>query len=254
MKKIVKKMKFLILLLITAPAFAQNSIPITKGHIEFEKRINKYAILKESMENSSISSIDFENYKKNNTQFQVLNFTLYFNNDQSLYIPSITSNGGDIVSQVTSKNTTYINLLARTYISQKQIFSEVFLVKDSLKKIKWKIMEETREIAGYVCRRANAIILDSVYVVAFYSTDIAPSCGPELFNGLPGMTLGISLPHEHITWFAKIVSDQVGSVNPNLPPERGRKVTEKELKTIVAADTKHLGIPTTNTILKNIMY
>ena len=95
----------------------------------------------------------------------------------------------------------------QTSITQKNVYDDLYLVKDSLRKIDWKITDETREIAGYECRRANAIVLDSVYVVAYYTIQIPFSGGPESFTGLPGTILGLALPHENMTWFATKVTE-----------------------------------------------
>src|SRR6185437_10397918 len=91
--------------------------------------------------------------------------------------------------------------------SQKTIFDQPFLVKDSLRKIKWKITDENREIAGYNCRRANGLMMDSIYVVAFYTDKIPVSGGPESFSGLPGMILEVALPHENVIWRATKVTE-----------------------------------------------
>ena len=108
---------------------------------------------------------------------------------------------------VSQNNTIFTDLQTKTSIDQKMVFEDFFLVKDSTRKIKWKITDETREIAGFTCRRANAIVMDSIYVVAFYTEKIPISGGPESFSGLPGMILGLALPHENITWFATKVTE-----------------------------------------------
>jgi GLPGLI family protein len=73
------------------------------------------------------------------------------------------------------------------------------------------------------------LILDSIYVVAFYSEEIVPSGGPESFSGLPGMILGVALPHDNVTWFATKV--EIDKPLPNSPmqfPRRAKQVTQKE--------------------------
>ena len=85
-------------------------------------------------------------------------------------------------------------------------------------------------IAGFQCRRANAIIMDSIYVVAFYTDDIVASGGPESFTGLPGMILGVSLPHQHVSWFATKVSAQPVTASQLKVPVKGKKVTYTSLK------------------------
>jgi GLPGLI family protein len=254
MKKIYKTIYSLLIIIGASPAFAQNDVPINHGYIDYEKKVNQYEILKVTMKNNATTQTDLENYEKNNPQFKTEDFRLYFNDGQSLYLPGNTPNSNNMISQVSSGNITYTDLQTRNYTGQKKIFTDVFLVKDTLRKIRWKITDETREIAGYMCRRANAIILDSVYVVAFYSIDIVPRGGPELFNGLPGMILGVSLPHEHVSWFAKTVSAQLNPPNQPAPPVKGKIVNSLQLKSIIADGIKSWGGATGNLILKNIMY
>ena len=89
--------------------------------------------------------------------------------------------------------------------SEKKIYENSYFIKEKIPQIQWKWTDETRDIAGFQCRRANALILDSVYVVAFYTNQITTEGGPESFTGLPGMILGIAIPQLHTTWFAKSV-------------------------------------------------
>jgi GLPGLI family protein len=111
------------------------------------------------------------------------------------------------------------------------VFDDAFLVRDTARRINWKITDETREIAGYMCRRANAIVMDSIYVVAFYSDEIPVSGGPESFSGLPGMILGLALPHENVTWFATKVTDLPVAEAALKVPAKGKVVTYNSLKT-----------------------
>src|SRR5690606_22920666 len=71
-----------------------------------------------------------------------------------------------------------------------------------LKKIRWSITDEYREIAGYNCRRANGITADSTYVIGFFANEIPIDGGPESINGLPGLILGLVVPSQHVSYFA----------------------------------------------------
>jgi GLPGLI family protein len=135
----------------------------------------------------------------------------------------------------------YTDLATNSQISQKKVFEETFLVKDTTRKIRWKITDETRVIAGYTCRRANAIILDSIYVVAFYTTEIPISGGPENFSGLPGMILGVALPHENITWFATKVTDTSLPPNTVVPPKKGKAADNASYREILHQFVKDWG-------------
>jgi GLPGLI family protein len=120
-------------------------------------------------------------------------------------------------------NVVYNDYTAGTTISQKPIYEETYLVQDSLAKIKWKITADTRNIAGFECRKAIGILFDTVAVFAFYTDEIMISGGPEGINGLPGMILGIGIPRLHTTWFATKV--QVSDVNSKsiVPATKGKK-------------------------------
>jgi GLPGLI family protein len=83
--------------------------------------------------------------------------------------------------------------------------------------------------------------MDSIYVVAFYTDEILTSGGPESFSGLPGMILGVALPHEHVSWFAtrvqgiSIPDAQVGA------PVKGKKITNAALLQTVEHSLKDWG-------------
>jgi len=217
-------------------AFAQNAHFTTSGTIEFEKTINMYALFRKDInkDNESFLQPAYEQYIKNQPQFKKLKSTLTFADNKTLFTPiedESTNNGsfwGDD-AMVKQNNTTFADLVAGTLISQKEVFETTFLLKDSIRKIKWKITDETREIAGYTCRRANALVLDSVYVVAFYTDEIPVSGGPEAFTGLPGMILGLAMPHENITWFATKVTESYPDAKAMTPPKKGKAVDYKQL-------------------------
>ncbi|HEY5327656.1 MAG TPA: GLPGLI family protein [Mucilaginibacter sp.] len=236
-----------VLLLPISRSFGQNAHFIRTGIIEYEKTINMYALFRKDInkDNDSYMQPAFEVYKKNQPQFKKLKSTLSFADNKTMFNPvEDESTGGGFWgddAMVKQNNITFADLQNGTFISQKKVFEETFLLKDSTRKIHWKITDETREIAGYTCRRANAIILDSVYVVAFYNDGIPVSGGPESFTGLPGMILGVALPHENITWFATKVTETAVDPKAVLPPKKGKPVNNKELGKILVAAMKDWG-------------
>ncbi len=124
-------------------------------------------------------------------------------------------------------------------VAQKKVFEQIFLVEDSVRKIRWKITDETRIIAGMECRRANAVIMDSIYVVAFYTDEIISSGGPESFSGLPGMILEIALPHQHVTWIATRIQAVKVEENQLTIPQKGKKVDNSTLKETLTESLKN---------------
>jgi GLPGLI family protein len=226
---------FAALLVHTASLPAQYAHFTTSGTIEFEKRTNSYAIIQKTIDkdNEAWMQPQYDYYKKNNPQFKTLSAKLVFGDNKTLYTPNeadLPQNGMMIENPMLNQfNTIFTDLGAKRSVDQKKVFEQIYLVKDSTRQIRWKITDETREIAGYTCRRANGIYLDSIYVVAFYSTRIPLAGGPESFSGLPGMILEVALPHENITWFATKVTEGYISQNNIVPPQKGKATNEKDL-------------------------
>ncbi|GAB3937391.1 GLPGLI family protein [Mucilaginibacter myungsuensis] len=224
-----------IILALTMPFIlkAQNKPRIiTSGTIEFEKTINMFAVVKKKL-NEPTPEVQkhYNNYLKSEPQFRVLKSTLTFNKDVTLFTPqpapelyhwyyTPAADQLNVVHQDLGKNQTTI---------QKTYFERTYLVKDSLRKIKWKMTDETREIAGFKCRRANGLVLDSVYLVAFYTDEIHVPGGPEQFNGLPGMILGVVAQYENVRWFATKFTDATVDLKMLTPPKKGKVVNNKQL-------------------------
>lgn len=238
-----------LLLLTIQVASAQNARFATQGTIEFEKRVNMYALIKQEIKkypNSSYYPRMFEEYQKTQPQFKSLKSVLTFNKDQTFFKPeevslAQSSNYWSDYPAAQQNNTILTNTAAGTSVSQKKVYEETYLVKDSTRKINWKITNEMRNIAGYDCRRANAIIMDSIYVVAFYTEEIPVSGGPESFSGLPGMILGVALPYEHTTWFATVVTDQPITDDKMKMPTKGKPLNATQLMTTLKAALKDWG-------------
>jgi GLPGLI family protein len=205
-------------------ALAQNAIFLSEGKIEFERKVNLYVQLSDDPAWSDLE-------KKTIPQFKTSYFDLVFTRNKTLYRPGKeNADNNKLWQQPAEENIVYSELDNEKMISQKKVFEQLFLLQDSTRKIKWKITDENRTIAGFACRRANAIIMDSIYVVAFYTDEILSSGGPESFSGLPGMILGVALPHQHVTWFAtKVQAVKVNDMEM-IAPLKGRKTSASSLK------------------------
>jgi GLPGLI family protein len=242
MKTIITLLFFLIITQIT---LAQQARFVNSGSITYEKTVNMFAVLK------NITDVDdgwnsqlVESYKKTQPQFKKLQSTLTFSNSKTLYVPTpqeMTNKAFDDMPPATQFNTIYSDFSAASTVIQKSVFDEYFLVKDSLRKITWKITDETREIAGYQCRRANGLMMDSIYVVAFYTDKIPVSGGPESFSGLPGMILGVAMPHENMTWFATKINDLAEVPAAIEPPKKGKPYSTKQFSIELKSALKNWG-------------
>ncbi len=150
---------------------------------------------------------------------------------KSIYKPSREGviNARHWYRPIADKNVVYSDYKTGKAVSQKPVFEETFLVEDSLAKIKWKITGDTREIAGFECRKAVGILNDSIGVFAFYTDQLLIPGGPESIHGLPGMILGMGVPRLHITWFATKVEVNGVNLSSVVPATKGKKVTHRTM-------------------------
>jgi GLPGLI family protein len=236
-------------LLLTVSVQAQTNKIITSGKIAFEKRINMHAAAKNELTDANTGYAEsekrsLETYKKANPQFGVLQSELIFNDNKSLFtpikpvVPLNNFYGNPIGTQF---NTIYTDMATKTITAEKIIYGDQFLLKDSLRKITWRLTDETQDIMGYNCRRANGIMLDSIYIVAYYTDMIWMSGGPESFSGLPGMILKVALPHFNVVWTAtKITLDPVPPTKL-VAPKKGDVVNSKQLADKLKVASKNWG-------------
>jgi GLPGLI family protein len=213
--------------------FAQD-VFISKGKIEFEKRVNLYKNIDDQRDNNEEGGFDWiSQMKKQIPEFNVTYFNLYFDGDKTMYKPGrevITAQKiPDWFKGPASDNVVFCDLQADKSTTQKTVYESTFLIQDSLRKAKWKITNDTREIAGFKCRKATTVIMDSVFIVAFYTDQIITSGGPESFNELPGMILGLVVPRLHATWYATKVELTEPSAADLTAPAKGKKANNEEL-------------------------
>jgi GLPGLI family protein len=181
--------------LLSMNIFSQTTF-VAAGRIEFEKKLDIHKRLDDDSW--------LESFKDKIPQYRTDYYYLSFNNNQTLFekekdneqkIPFFGDDKSldDII---------YTDLLHQKFVKKQNVYEQTFLLSDSIRKVDWKITNDTREIAGFECRKAVGIILDSVYVVAFYTDQITVSGGPFSFCNLPGMILGVAIPRLNITCFA----------------------------------------------------
>ncbi|WP_353196051.1 GLPGLI family protein [Parapedobacter defluvii] len=236
------------IMLATQSLQAQYARFIESGVVTFEKRVNMYAKIQSRYGKSRSSFMEqaLEQYKRTQPQFKSFNYNLAFDGSRTRFWPlndQTTPSGGFFGDDpsIDMGNTIVTDLLAGQSIGQKSVYEQTYLITDSTRRIQWRITNETREIAGYECRRANALVLDSIYVVAFYTDQIPVSGGPESFTGLPGMILGVALPYENTTYFATKVDDRPVTAKELEAPKKGKAVNYRELRAELEASLKDWG-------------
>jgi GLPGLI family protein len=240
-----KKYIFFIASLFAIKQSNAQQVFITKGKIEFEKQVNLHKEIDESWDEGD-DNIWKQNMKKMLPKIQVTYFDLMFNEDKSLYkvgrdAPQGFQKVPDWMQDRTTDNIIYNDLKNNQTTSMKNVFEANFLIVDSLRKIDWRITSDTRTIAGIECRKAIGKMMDSVYVIAFYTDIIQSSGGPESFTGLPGMILGIAIPRINTTWFATKIQLLDIKETDLVQPKKGKKSNYSDLHGTIEKKYKRLG-------------
>lgn len=187
---------------------------ITGGKITYERKTNLHKRMKHWDE--------VKEWIKEADKIKVEDFELTFNDSTSCFKP-IETEVRDYFEWATNKNTTYQYKTSDTKVTFKKIWGEEFMLKDSLSKRKWKITDGQRNIAGFNCRKAIWVENDSSRVYAWYADEIIPGFGPESFNGLPGMILGLATEDGGTIYFAKKVEIATPSAEVFILPKTKKK-------------------------------
>ena len=103
-----------------------------------------------------------ERMKKMFEKTFILNFdknTSVYKEEEKLEAPGQERGGFRMMSSMMGGGGTYYkNLKEKSYTVDKEFMGKEFLVKDSLPKLAWKMEGETRQIGGYNCFKATAVI------------------------------------------------------------------------------------------------
>jgi GLPGLI family protein len=131
-------------------------------------------------------------------------------------------------------------------IDQREMFDKKFIVEDSIRKLNWKLIGETQTILGHVCQKATTQrtgkrmqmtmdngkmerkeIDDTSTIIAWFTTDIPVSAGPEVQGQLPGLILALDMNDGRMVYKALEISPKVDLASVK-EPTKGKKVTPDE--------------------------
>ncbi|HEY0065872.1 MAG TPA: GLPGLI family protein [Flavisolibacter sp.] len=188
-------------------------------------------------------------------------FELMFANNQSLwqFLPNANdenpgmqmSGGGEgrLVTRVGGLNDiVYHNFTTLTRTEQREVAGRNFLVEDSVRKLNWKLTDETKTILNYTARKATAQrigtrpqvtmengemkrreVPDTANIAAWFTTDIPVPAGPgaEYQGQLPGLILEVDVNNGRNVIKAIEVNAKVNAKQIKEPKD-GKKLTAAE--------------------------
>ncbi|MCA5004547.1 GLPGLI family protein [Sphingobacterium bovistauri] len=220
----------LFLIGISFSAKAQYAMFAEEGTVYYDKTMyTKNILRKQFIEKSPEAQKGFmQNMLPNTPENVVLKKSMKFKGKETLF-ESLKQELDPNIKQIIQmlaldfEATTYSNLATNEYKRFNDLIGQKVIIQDTLKKVKWTITDEYRDIAGFNCRRANGITEDSTYVIGFYANEIPIDGGPESINGLPGLILGLIVPSQHVSFFAtkveianNVILDKKAVENPKV--------------------------------------
>ncbi|MEX1193015.1 MAG: GLPGLI family protein [Brumimicrobium sp.] len=195
--KIIGK-KSILFVLCTIITFSLSAQMMSSGKIIYERRTNLEKRFDEDEVNSWMSGGIKEP--------KIDEFELRFTDSTALFKP-ILPEVPDEREWATMLNTSYQNLNSKRLFQEFSFWGTKVYMEDTIKSRKWIMTDQKRMIAGYECRQAMWEANDSTRIYAWYADELMASVGPETFNGLPGVILGLALEDGGVVYFAKKVEN-----------------------------------------------
>jgi GLPGLI family protein len=220
MKRVQMQLMFL---MITVPMLAQ----VKEGRIVYERKINMHKGI--SAENESMKNMIPE--------FSVSKVELLFNGEETIYkqLPEendIRESAGETGERMMirfggGENEVYKNHTTGRIVELRELGPRKYIIEDSIRRMNWKLTEETKTISGFSCKKAVTSNQRKLPVVAWYTEQIPYAGGPENFGGLPGMILELNVAEGEVVFTPVEIKSSVDK-NVVKVPVNGKKISRKE--------------------------
>ena len=195
-------------------------------------------------------------------------FTLDFTKSESMYkeeqeldAPKGPSANGGVMVMVMggdgSSDILYKNISQNRMAHKAELMGKVFLIKDNLEAYDWELTGETKNIGIYTCYKAvyereeesieiNMIdgevkeekVTKKTTLVAWYTTDVPVSNGPNNYGGLPGLILEVNDGDLTIVCSELVLNPK--KVKEIIEPVKGKIVARKKFEDIAKEKTKEM--------------
>lgn len=187
---------------------------------------------------------------------------LYFTADKSMYkdiggssgVTEINeeSDGTEMQVKIVSgsaDNRLLKNMADNKMVNQRDFLGKKFLIKGKLPEMTWKITGEQKKVLDFVCQKA-VYTKDTMTTIAWFTSQIPLSNGPDVYGQLPGMILELSMEEGKRTITATEV--KFGAIDKTVleTPTKGKKVSSEEFKKIQKEKMKEMGSSNGRTVIR----
>jgi GLPGLI family protein len=184
---------------------------------------------------------DQEEMKKMIPEFSTSQNELVFLESQSLYKPVVadenpfdTGGGGQRMSfRMVLQNETFLDRELEEVTHLRDFMGKKYLIKNDMKRIPWKLGEETRIIKGYNCKNASFTDENQREIEAWYTEEIRLPLGPESYFGLPGLILEVLINQDEVVISSENIALRPLKKNELKEPKGGIEMTDEDYKLMV---------------------
>jgi GLPGLI family protein len=137
-----------------------------------------------------------------------------------------------------NENARFFKDLKNKISFEEKILNKTYLVKDSLPKLKWKIINEKKKWGELELKKATLFDhKDSIEIIAWYAPKISISDGPEVFYGLPGLIIELQInylqktnPDIVKTYFYRVLKIEFESIEDIVLPKKLKIISKEEFQ------------------------
>lgn len=171
------------------------------------------------------------------------NFKLTSSNGRSVY-KTIEQEEDETVGDlsillINEKEQYYRNFENDNFLHQTNMFSRTFLIEEPIDQFEWDVLDETKVVNGYKCKKAISKKVKGVE--AWYTSEVSLNVGPRHFQGLPGLIMQVNTDRLIITALDIKIIEENTVINR---PTKGKKMTEEQYNKIL--DKKMRNQPNSN--------
>jgi GLPGLI family protein len=254
-------------------AFAQ---VVKEGKVTYERKINMHKRMPP----------EAEQFKAMVPEFQISKMELMFNGTQSSFknlpdpedeMPTGTDAGGTRRMNFRFgggvNDETFRDYDKEQIIESRELGPKTYIIEDTLRRLKWKLEEDTMTIGGYLCQKATTttamfgmggggmrfgmggqgggVSADSAArrmnipreqkVEAWFAPDIETSAGPDNYFGLPGLIMKVIVDEGTVALTALNV-EPLDKATVKVPTN-GKKITREEYRKLMQQQFQGMGRP-----------
>lgn len=167
---------------------------------------------------------------------------LTFTPDQSLYT-YIGEQGETDDGRWSWRQSDYViqrNFEKQTLTELQEFAGKTYIIQDSLKAPKWKVLNQLKDIAGHICMKAETEdLVKNQKIIAWFADDIPVSVGPERMYGLPGIILELDYNDGvSVITATKVEMKKVDPKELVLPKMKGKKINMADHDRIIKEHIK----------------